>query len=488
MENKASLDRLGICLLALMLVFIGAQILDWTPEVSAQVTTGSTADLVWVSNPNRAIPAADTTDVQMWGTTINTAGIFRLATNLQSASGTGVIIAANNVTLLGNGKTIRGDGNFTETSNKETGISVGNNSNVIISGVHLAQLDTGISGANSSPVQGNSVSNVSVDTTKTGIYWMNQSTAQNMNFDFNTFNYVRDYGVYWSNNMSASRSDSVRMRSNRLTNTGANGGNGYGIYVSDAGVAKNTSITSNTFSGNKKDVVVHNSSDSLVGLNVSHNVFQNSGQNVYISNGGGSDRLSNVMVSQNTFQDNRYPYTPYPEMPAGHINFFGGGNGIQITGNTISGNPDMMSLNNMSGIRFAGMYLDTGVPPPYPFYNLVIRYNTLQYLTGNDGTGKVAGIHFYNMSESVASPQPARAVLTSAQPTVRDNAFISNSGPGISYTKGVSNPLATIVAQYNYWGNPNGPQPGDVAGDVDYSNWLTAPPQTNLIHLPLVVR
>jgi hypothetical protein len=231
--------------------------------------------------------------------------------------------------------------------------------------------------------------------------------------------------------------------------------------------------------------VIGNVADTHAGLNVSNNTFQNSGQNIYISNSSNVGKgILGATISGNKFQGNTYPYTPYSDMPSGHINFFGGGNGIQITGNNISGG------TNMSGIRVAGYYLYPGASAPRPFYNLVIRYNTIQNLTGTDGTGNAAGVHFYNVPDSGVPVSP-RAVLTSAQPTVRDNAFISTSGPGISYTKGVSNPLATIIAQYNYWGSPGGPNGTGgtgVSGNVDYSNWLTAPPPTNFLNLPLILR
>ena len=192
---------------------------------------------------------------------------------------------------------------------------------------------------------------------------------------------------------------------------------------------------------------------------------------LYVAHFGDSISIFAFTISGNTFLDNTYPYTHYSNPPAGHINFYQGGNGIEITHNNISGG------TNMSCIRLAGGSLEMSAPAPYPFYNLVIRYNTCQNLTGNDGTGTAPGINFYNMSDPVARPpSPGRlspeAVLTSAQPTVRDNAFINTSGPGISYTKGVINPLAQIIAQYNYCGSPGGPNGAGgtgVSSNVDYS-------------------
>jgi hypothetical protein len=280
--DKASAYRLGVSLLTLTLVFIGVQILDWAPDVRAQVTAASSAELAWLPNPSPALAPADPFLIQTWGTTISVPGIYQLAADLSGTTGTAVIVASGNVTILGNGKTIRGDGNFTESTNKETGISIGNNSNVIINGVRFAQLDTAIQATNTSPVQGNTISNVGVDTSGSGFRWSNQSTVQDITFNYVTLNYVRDYAIYWYNTASTTRSEGVWITNSRIQNTGKSGGTGYGVYFSNRGVAQNTSITSDTFTGNKKDIVAYSYSDTTRNLNMSNNLFQSSGQPIYV--------------------------------------------------------------------------------------------------------------------------------------------------------------------------------------------------------------
>ena len=246
MESKASWFRLGVCLLALTLAFIGAQILDWAPNVSAQVTGSSVAALVPAPSA-LSVPLGGPIPIDVCGFVITEPGVYQLATNLSGTSGVAVTVNASNAEILGNGKTIRGDGNFTESTNKETGISIGSHSNVIINGVRFAQLDTAISVANTSPVQDNSVFNVGVDTTAIGINWTNQSSAQNISFRYTTFNYVRNYGIYWTNKDSNARSGGVGVTNSRFTNTGKSGGAyGYAVYFSNTGVAQNTAITSDT--------------------------------------------------------------------------------------------------------------------------------------------------------------------------------------------------------------------------------------------------
>ena len=214
--DKASAYRLGVSLLTLTLVFIGVQILDWAPDVRAQVTAASSAELAWLPNPSPALAPADPFLIQTWGTTISVPGIYQLAADLSGTTGTAVIVASGNVTILGNGKTIRGDGNFTESTNKETGISIGNNSNVIINGVRFAQLDTAIQATNTSPVQGNTISNVGVDTSGSCFRWSNQSTVQDITFNYVTLNYVRDYAIYWYNTASTTRSEGVWITNSRI--------------------------------------------------------------------------------------------------------------------------------------------------------------------------------------------------------------------------------------------------------------------------------
>jgi len=64
---------------------------------------------------------------------------------------------------------------------------------------------------------------------------------------------------------------------------------------------------------------------------------------------------------------------------------------------------------------------------------------------------------------------------------------IVNNGAGVT-----NNHSAPVDARYNWWGDANGPAPGDTSGNVQVSPWLTEPSDCSTlpenVYLPLVIR
>jgi hypothetical protein len=83
--------------------------------------------------------------------------------------------------------------------------------------------------------------------------------------------------------------------------------------------------------------------------------------------------------------------------------------------------------------------------------------------------------------------------IENSAPEITGNTISDNNGNGIFISGGsaqlrsnniernnpgglnASNPSVKINASGNYWGNSSGPQPGDIAGNVNADNWLTTP-------------
>lgn len=480
MENKISWYRLGVILLALALAFIGVQALDWSLSASAGTTTSSQAALVALPHSPSAPP--DTQNIGTWGTSIISPGVYRLTQDLMGTDGIAITVNTNTVTILGNGYTIRGDGvQETSSISRETGVYISSRSNVRVTGVAFRGLDRGIAGLNTNPVRDLFFEFNTFDLLGASIQWVNASSARNVSIKNNSFDSGYDWGIDWYN--PSGTSESVSVQYNRFTNI--NAGYGYGIDISNMGSAQNIFISHDTFSGNKRDVALHHDGDTVGGLTVSNNHFQNSGQSVYIANHGMP--LSGVTIDGNTFLGNTYPGTPYPGFPQGHINLYGGGSAIRIQHNTIQ------SGTNMSGIQIAG--IDMG-HQPFPLYDVILTNNRIENLTGSDGTGKAAGVHFFNYGDTtgtglVQTGLASLAVPAVVTPTVRNNSFINNSGPGVSYTMGISNPLPYIDARENWWGDPegpNGPNGDGVSDNVLFDPWLPKPPAEYAVYLPLVLR
>lgn len=486
MEDKFPTYRLGISLLALALVFLGLQSLDLMPNVSAQVNVSSRAALVALSHiPSETSATSDTHFITGWNTILNQPGVYQLYLDISGTSGPAITIVSDDVTVLGNGHSITGDGMFDYTPmsvDHETGIQLGAHSNVTISGVDFQNLDFGVD-AFIPPLA--TVNNIQIDNSAFSnsdyyaIRWQNYGTAANVDHFSDTVVGSSSGGVYWHNDDTGQASN-VTFGYNYLSNNGifdiewsgqglansvivsdntfASGNSGFELY--NDGSAYDILVDGNSFYDYSHPVSVYNedSADTIGGLKVQNNTIDNSGAGVYVANWAG---LGNVQVSGNYFGDCFRSYIP--GVPLGNINLFGGGKGIIIQGNTIYNSTDM------AGIRFAG---NMASEQPRPFYDIEIRDNWIGGLDGDDSTGSAPGIHFFNYSGD--------AVADDVGLKIRDNSFVTNSGPGISYT--VSYPAispTSIDGRMNWWGDPAGPSgpSGDgVSAGVIFDPWTTTAP------------
>ncbi|MBN1260856.1 MAG: hypothetical protein JXB35_09265, partial [Anaerolineae bacterium] len=301
-----------------------------------------------------------------------------------------------------------------------------------------------------------------------GVYWHGEPGSQSQKVLFS--------GGYWFDNLSDivwsdnGESDSVIYTHNKTVASG-----GVKFFVDHRG--RNFTFTGNQFSymGAPLSVYIEYGAERLSQVFVTGNQFMDAGRGVYVSNQTNSPLPDTLDVKGNTFVGGSRSYSP--TIPLANINLYGGGNHISVVGNEISHGV------NVSGIRFVGGPL---VEHAQPFYNLRVTDNKVYALSGNDGTGTVSAVHFYNMPSNSTM---MNAAASPAMPFVEFNAFYSNEGPGITYTKGAYDPLAHIEANHNWWGDPAGPTGpnGDgVVGDVLVDTWLAGLPQ--YLNLPLVIR
>ncbi|MBC8100023.1 MAG: hypothetical protein H7Y11_11320, partial [Armatimonadetes bacterium] len=92
--------------------------------------------------------------------------------------------------------------------------------------------------------------------------------------------------------------------------------------------------------------------------------------------------------------------------------------------------------------------------------------------------------HFYNNSATVAGGAIA---TTNDQMAVNNNCMGSgNSAPQGAIVQG-STDLGAPLADFelNWWGAPEGAQPGDVSGAVDFEPFLTVAPAYCILLTPL---
>ena len=526
MRTDTPWSRLCVSVLTLLLAGAGAQVLNWTPDIRADVPVSSTAALV----PAPGMPTGATMDTLdlSWDNSIEASGVYVLAQDLSGTEGYGVVILSDNVILRGKGHSITGDGSTESEGESEGGVFLGPHSNVSVTGIELHDLDTGVAveGTAGKTYQNVTLATISFDNNKRGGSWYNYGSVQNVTVSQNHFvnnniglywhaepgssakeilfddNFVQStdlYGFLWS--ASGGTVDTIVFRDNSIEDNDLYGvayysdgpdslgdlhfignhvhGSRYGVTLDNRGVGSDCRFSGNQFSQVRYGVRVDNRStiDALVGVEIVNNTFDGAGIGVRVTN---EADMANVNVKGNEFTNGDSPYSMPPALPTGQISFFGGGKGIQVSGNTIQGGTDM------SGIRLAGGYMGE---QPVPFYDVSIVNNQIQNLSGDDGSGPASGIHFFNLGADgvhLAAPLSADGSTT---PTIVLNSFIDNAGPGVAYTKGYSNPLPAIDVGNNWWGDPAGPDgpSGDGVGDdVVVTTWMDGPPRE--VYLPLVNR
>jgi len=490
MRSKAPWYRLGVSLLVLVLIFAGAQMLEWAPDVSAGVNFSQATGLTL--NPHSSIPpSVNVTYIDHWYYNITAPGYYALSKNISGTKGWGVKIESVNVTLWGNGYYIKGDGVSGEFGgNEEKGVKVSSGTdNVTIYGINFEGLDYGsiVYALENDSLKDirfvkdyfkNSDYGVSIFAFNNSIldsFWFEDNTFVNNSYGFegksfggdasnwvfynNTF-INNDEGFSWYITQNGTASDWVFYN-----NTFEDNEKGF-YYWNDDGSTQNISIYDNEFYDNEYDDFLFLNYGNVLGfkisnnyfsgggygiewynyegadmedVNITNNIFYGTGPGIFIKNEG---NFNSTWVGENYFEGCQKSYWMPDSYPLAHIAFFGGGNNIWVYDNVIYNGTDL------GGIDFIG---EEAGKSPRPFYNVSVYGNWIEGLQGNDNTGTAPGMHFYNYYGDYNCSADYTGLC------IYNNAFVNNSGPGISHTLGISSP-ENIYAFQNWWGDPAGPQ------------------------------
>jgi hypothetical protein len=361
----------------------------------------------------------------------------------------GIIVAADSVTILGNGHSLSGDGILeTDASQRETGIVTSSDpvSGLNIQGVNFQFLDQAISLL----VSGFAVKNIafmknSVDTAAgvrpmCGININNHGNLADVFFDSNTL------GSPICINTSSGTLRNLQIRGNEFqlpTNLPA-----VQILNNSPGpvpAVSNIYLTNNTVSGGK-------------GVHL-ENLSPRNADTVFVEN----NHFINGMASPP--QRN--------EFPPGSVTVIGGGNQIRITNNTITGGV------NMNGIVVASCRNPGGCTNSFRYTDLRIENNTIDSFSGTGQVPVGHGLLFQNYRGDASGDGFEKlGQVGGGGLNIRNNSLENNQGLGVFFTPLRGGP-STIDARLNWWGDPAGPDGpnGDgVSAGVLVEPFLTSPP------------
>lgn len=434
MEGKVSTYRLGVSLLALFLVFLGLQSLDLMPGVSAQVNVSSRAALAAV--PQTSGDASAPSDTQLitgWNTTLHQPGIYQLQGDISGTSGPGITIGADGITLLGDGHSISGDGTLDPFDvDRETGLILGEHSNIAVSGIEFSNLDWGIRGDTSSMT---SVSNIDIGNNNFtnndyyAIQWNNSGTVQDVSVYADSITGNKSGGLYWHSEASGVASNIV-FDDNYLFENGtfdfewSGYGNAQSVIVSDNtfasgnrgfefyndGIAHDIFVTGNTFFDYQRPVRIYNedAADTLNRTAVANNTFASVDyESIFVMN---QAWMGQVSVLNNAFTDCASGFVLYNETDADTLN------GLDLNNNTFSNTGRGVYVGNYSGmgdVQVVGNFFDACMRPPS--YSSSVPLGHINFYGGGEGflissntilNGQdLAGIRFAG-SGSSSTPRP----------------------------------------------------------------------------------
>ncbi|HTU20904.1 MAG TPA: hypothetical protein VMG10_22825 [Gemmataceae bacterium] len=251
---------------------------------------------------------------------------------------------------------------------------------------------------------------------------------------------------------------------------------GYGILLSPA--THGSTVINNIITDNIVGIGLANNSSTDQTL-IQYNLIENnnepgasSGTGIYTDEFVAGGNLTNVLIDSNTFTgndnsavilgattDNSFPGTT-PKQSAITISnnvMDGNGSGVFVSSATNASITSDKIVNSTSG---DGVFIGGGVN------GLTI---TNDQISGNDGFA-------INIGPDV-SGNAGFFSATNSNITANYDNIENNTAGAISITPGRY--TGTLDATYNWWGSTDGPAPGSIIGNVNYTPWLIAPANTS---------